>query len=428
MAFKQFGEFFGRRVAPEDDVEVEHGDVGDRDPDAAAVQFPPKVGKYPVDRLGRPGRRGDHVDGGGAGAADIFFMGHVQDVLIVRVGVDGRHQPLLDPEGFVENPGDGRQAVRGAAGVGENALAGVAGFVDPHDEVGGSLILGRSAEQHFSDTVFKMDPGSLSGQEASRALQDDIGAACGADVVLECTGRFLTREAARVHLENGVGKVLFSAPAQDEGTPHFVMGVNETRYAGERILSNASCTTNCLAPIARILDETFGIEKGLMTTIHSYTNDQNILDVAHEKDIRRSRAAAVNMIPTTTGAAKAIDRVLPNLRGKLHGRSVRVPVPDVSMLDLDVVLGRDTTAEELAELFKSHADGALRGILHVDTRRRVSQDFVGSPFSAIVAEDLLQVIGGNLVKIMAWYDNEWGYSNRLVDMAVHISTDTSTKE
>ena len=253
-------------------------------------------------------------------------------------------------------------------------------------------------------------------------------AACGADVVLECTGRFLTREAARVHLENGVKKVLFSAPAQDEGTPHFVMGVNETRYAGERILSNASCTTNCLAPIARILDETFGIEKGLMTTIHSYTNDQNILDVAHEKDIRRSRAAAVNMIPTTTGAAKAIDRVLPNLRGKLHGRSVRVPVPDVSMLDLDVVLGRDTTAEELAELFKSHADGALRGILHVDTRRRVSQDFVGSPFSAIVAEDLLQVIGGNLVKIMAWYDNEWGYSNRLVDMAVHISTDTSTKE
>jgi glyceraldehyde 3-phosphate dehydrogenase len=246
-------------------------------------------------------------------------------------------------------------------------------------------------------------------------------AACGADVVLECTGRFLTREDARVHLENGVGKVLFSAPAQDEGTPHFVMGVNEHLYAGERILSNASCTTNCLAPIAKCLDDAFGIEKGLMTTIHSYTNDQNILDVSHDKDIRRCRAAAVNMIPTTTGAAKAIDRVLPALHGKLHGRSVRVPVPDVSMLDLDVVLKRETTVEELSALFKAQASGPLKGLMHVDTRHRVSQDFVGSPYSTIVADDLLQVIGGNLVKVMAWYDNEWGYSNRLIDMVVYIS-------
>jgi glyceraldehyde 3-phosphate dehydrogenase len=246
-------------------------------------------------------------------------------------------------------------------------------------------------------------------------------ASAGADVVLECTGKFLTRADAQVHLDNGVGKVLFSAPAKDEGTPHFVMGVNEAAYAGERILSNASCTTNCLAPIAQILDSTFGIEKGLMTTVHSYTNDQNILDVRHSGDIRRSRAAAVNMIPTTTGAAKAIDRVLPQLRGKLHGRSVRVPVPDVSILDLNVVLKRETTVEELSALFQAQAEGRLAGIMHVDTRRRVSPDFVGSPFSTIIADDLLQVIGGNMVKVMAWYDNEWGYSNRLVDMVAYIS-------
>ena len=254
-------------------------------------------------------------------------------------------------------------------------------------------------------------------------------AACGAEVVLECTGKFLTREAARVHLDNGVGKVLFSAPAQDEGTAHFVMGVNEHLYDGERILSNASCTTNCLAPIVKTLDDAFGIEKGLMTTIHSYTNDQNILDVQHQKDIRRSRAAAVNMIPTTTGAAKAIDRVLPQLHGKLHGRSVRVPVPDVSMLDLNVVLKKETSREALSALFKVQADGPMKGIMHVDTRHRVSQDFVGSSYSTIVADDLLQVIGGNLVKIMAWYDNEWGYSNRLVDMVAHIeNSNTLSKE
>jgi glyceraldehyde 3-phosphate dehydrogenase len=246
-------------------------------------------------------------------------------------------------------------------------------------------------------------------------------AAAGAEIVLECTGHFLTRKDAQVHLDNGVKKVLFSAPAQDEGTPHFVMGVNEQFYAGETILSNASCTTNCLAPIAKTLDDAFGIETGLMTTIHSYTNDQNILDVNHDKDIRRSRAAAVNMIPTTTGAAKAIDRVLPGLHGKLHGRSVRVPVPDVSILDLNVVLKEETTAEALSALFKAQADGPMHGVMLVDTRHRVSQDFVGSPFSTIVADDLLQVIGGRMVKVMAWYDNEWGYSNRLVDMVMHIS-------
>lgn len=203
-----------------------------------------------------------------------------------------------------------------------------------------------------------------------------------------------------------------------------MLGVNEHLYAGQDILSNASCTTNCLGPIARILDETFGIEKGLMTTIHAYTNGQAIIDSAHGSDMRRSRAAALNMIPTTTGAAKAISLVLPNLEGKLHGQSVRVPTPDVSMVDLNVVVGRSTSKEELSDLFKSYANGVMKGILEVDERYRVSQDFVGSPFSATVADDLIQVIDGNMIKVMAWYDNEWGYSNRLIEMALYVSAYT----
>ncbi|MFA5215014.1 type I glyceraldehyde-3-phosphate dehydrogenase [Sulfuricurvum sp.] len=248
----------------------------------------------------------------------------------------------------------------------------------------------------------------------------DFGA-CGADIVFECSGLFLTGETTRHHLNKGVKKVILSAPTQDPKIPTFVLGVNEHLYAGESIISNASCTTNCLGPIAKVLDEAFGIEKGLMTTIHAYTNDQNILDVAHTKDIRRSRAAAINMIPTTTGAAKALALVLPNLEGKLHGQSVRVPTPDVSMVDLNVLVGRNTSVQEVSDLFKSAATGELRGLLEVDERFRVSQDFVGSSFSATVADDLIQVIDGNLIKVMAWYDNEWGYSNRIVEMALFIS-------
>jgi len=243
----------------------------------------------------------------------------------------------------------------------------------------------------------------------------------GADMVLECTGVFLTQESAQVHIDNGVQKVLFSAPAKDKATPTFVMGVNEEQYAGQKIVSNASCTTNCLGPVARVLDDAFGIEKGLMTTIHSYTNDQKILDVKHDKDKRRARAAAINMIPTTTGAAKAISLVMPQLEGKLHGQSVRVPTPDVSMVDLNVVVSRETTKEEITAVFNEVANNRLKGLLLMDKEMRVSQDFVGCEYSSIVAEDLTQVIGGNMVKVMAWYDNEWGYSTRLLDMALHIS-------
>lgn len=245
-------------------------------------------------------------------------------------------------------------------------------------------------------------------------------AECGADMVLECTGVFLSKKDAQVHIDNGVKKVLFSAPAKDD-TPTFVIGVNEHLYAGQDIVSNASCTTNCLGPIAKVLDDAFGIEKGLMTTIHSYTNDQNILDVKHSKDKRRARAGAINMIPTTTGAAKAIGLVLPQLQGKLHGQSVRVPTPNVSMVDLNVIVKKNTTKEEVTAAFNKAADGALKGIILIDKEMRVSQDFVGCEYSSIVAEDLTQVIDGNMVKVMAWYDNEWGYSTRLLDMALHIS-------
>jgi glyceraldehyde 3-phosphate dehydrogenase len=242
----------------------------------------------------------------------------------------------------------------------------------------------------------------------------------GVDVVLECTGAFLTKEKAQVFIDNGVKKVLMSAPAKDD-TPTFVIGVNEDKYAGEAIVSNASCTTNCLGPIAKVLDDAFGIDKGLMTTIHAYTNDQNILDVKHSKDLRRARAAAVNMIPTTTGAAKAIGLVLPQLKGRLHGQSVRVPTPNVSMVDLNVLVKKDTTIAEVNALLKEKAENELAGIVLIDEEYRVSQDFQSSSYSSVVASDLTQVIAGNMIKVMAWYDNEWGYSTRLIDMALHIS-------
>ena len=245
----------------------------------------------------------------------------------------------------------------------------------------------------------------------------------GAEVLLECTGAFYTQEKSQAYIDRGIKKVLFSAPAKDKETATFVMGVNEDKYAGEKIVSNASCTTNCLAPIVKVLDDAFGIEKALVTTCHSYTNDQNILDVKHSKDARRARAAAVNMIPTSTGAAKAIGLVLPHLNGKLNGQAIRVPTPNVSMVDLNVIVKKDTTKEEVNAAFEAAGNGALNGIIEVDWDKRVSSDFVGSDISAIVAGDLTQVVDGNFIKVMGWYDNEWGYSCRLIDMAAHICKD-----
>jgi glyceraldehyde 3-phosphate dehydrogenase len=242
----------------------------------------------------------------------------------------------------------------------------------------------------------------------------------GADVVLECTGAFLTQESVQPYLDNGIKKVVFSAPAKDD-TATFVMGVNEDKYSGQSVVSNASCTTNGLAPVAKVLDDAFGIQKGLMTTIHSYTGSQPILDAKHKKDPRKARAGAVNLIPTTTGAAKAIAKVLPHLKGKINGQAIRIPTPNVSMVDLTVTLDKNVTVQEVNDALKDAANGALKGILGVDEEYRVSSDFNGESTSTIVPLDTTQVVGDNMVKVLSWYDNEWGYSCRLVDMAVHVA-------
>lgn len=246
----------------------------------------------------------------------------------------------------------------------------------------------------------------------------DFGSA-GAEVVIECTGVFLTTEKAQSYLKNGVKKVVMSAPAKDD-TPTYVLNINTDAYKGEAIISNASCTTNCLAPICKVLDDAFGIDNGLMTTIHSYTNDQNILDVKHSKDMRRARAAAVNMIPTTTGAAKAIGKVMPHLQGKLNGYAMRVPTPDVSVVDLTANLKKEVTKEEINAAFDAAAAGSFAGLIEIDNDKRVSSDFIGSSYSATYVPDMTSVVDGKTVKVLAWYDNEWGYSSRLVDMCVFV--------
>jgi glyceraldehyde 3-phosphate dehydrogenase len=246
-------------------------------------------------------------------------------------------------------------------------------------------------------------------------------ASYGADVVLECTGAFLTKESVQAYIDNGVKKVVMSAPANDD-TPTIVLGANEDKYAGEPIVSNASCTTNGLAPVARVLDDAFGIEKGLMTTIHSYTSSQPILDGKDKKDPRKGRAGATNLTPSSTGAAKAIGKVMPHLNGKLNGQAIRVPTPNVSLVDLTVTLNKSVTAAEVIEEFKNASTGKLKGILGVDEEYRVSSDFNGETLSTVVPIDTIQVIGGNMVKVLSWYDNEWGYSTRLVEMGIHVAT------
>jgi len=238
----------------------------------------------------------------------------------------------------------------------------------------------------------------------------------GAQVVVESTGRFTDAVDAKKHMRGSVKKVVISAPAKGEDLT-VVLGVNDKSYdpAKHHIVSNASCTTNCLAPVAKVLNDVFGIEKGSMTTIHSYTNDQPVLDFPH-KDLRRARAAALNMIPTSTGAAKAIGLVLPELKGKLDGYSMRVPTPDVSVVDLVAVLKKDTTTEAVNEALKKASEGELKGILGYTTDPVVSTDMLHNSNSSIVDADLTKVISGNLVKVVAWYDNEWGYSSRVVDL------------
>jgi glyceraldehyde 3-phosphate dehydrogenase len=242
----------------------------------------------------------------------------------------------------------------------------------------------------------------------------------GVDVALESTGLFTKREAAQKHLDAGAKKVVISAPATDPDLT-VVLGVNDREYDPEKhhIISNASCTTNCVAPLAKVLHEAFSIERGFMTTIHAYTNDQRTLDLPH-KDLRRARAAAINLIPTSTGAARAIGIVLPDLKGKVDGMSMRAPVPDGSIVDFVVQVAKETSADEVNELFRSRADtGDFEGILHYTDEPIVSTDIVGSSYSSIFDSDLTMV-NGNLVKVFGWYDNEWGYSCRLVDLVAKI--------
>ncbi len=244
----------------------------------------------------------------------------------------------------------------------------------------------------------------------------------GVDIVIESTGLFTDADKAKVHITSGgAKKVIISAPAKGEDIT-IVMGVNEEKYdpSKHHIISNASCTTNSLAPVAKVLLDNFGIEKGLMTTVHSYTNDQRILDLPH-KDLRRARAAALNIIPTSTGAAKAIGRVIPELDGKMHGVALRVPTPTVSVTDLVCVLQKEVTVEEVNDAFRKAAEGRMKGILGVTDEELVSMDFKGTTYSTVVDLPSTIVIGKNLVKVFAWYDNEWGYACRLADLTAYVA-------
>ena len=241
------------------------------------------------------------------------------------------------------------------------------------------------------------------------------------DLVLECTGLFTEREKAEGHLKAGAPRVLISAPAKGADiTVAFGINHEQLDLSKHKIISNASCTTNCLTPVAKVLLESFGIKRGLMTTIHSYTNDQNLLDLPH-KDLRRARAAALSMIPSTTGAAKAVAEVIPALKGKLNGTAVRVPTPNVSLVDLTVELEKAATAEEINAAFKKAADGALKGVLEYSDAPTVSIDYNGNPASSIFDATSTFVIDGTFAKVFAWYDNEWGFSNRMVDVSRYIT-------
>ncbi|MFB4195331.1 type I glyceraldehyde-3-phosphate dehydrogenase [Streptomyces carpaticus] len=280
-------------------------------------------------------------------------------------------------------------------------------------------ILGRLKEEvsHTDDTI------TVGNQTFKTLAERDPAnlpwAELGADIVIESTGIFTKRDDAAKHLAAGAKKVLISAPAKNEDIT-IVMGVNQDAYdaAQHDVISNASCTTNCVAPLAKVLDESFGIVKGLMTTVHAYTNDQRILDFPHS-DLRRARAAAVNIIPTTTGAAKATALVLPHLKGKLDGIAMRVPVPTGSVTDLVVDLDREVTAEEVNAAFQAAASGELKGILEYTEDAIVSSDIVNWPASCTF-DAQLTIAQGNQVKVVGWYDNEWGYSNRLVDLTVYV--------
>jgi glyceraldehyde 3-phosphate dehydrogenase len=328
------------------------------------------------------------------------------DLMAVRVGINGFGRI-------------GRNIMRAALGdrnidfVAVNDLTNAATLAHllKYDSVLGNLHAGVTAAADaisVDGDSFKV----LSVKDPAQLPWKDLGV----DVVFESTGLFTNRDAAAKHLAAGAKKVVITAPAKGPDIT-MVLGVNEDKYdpGKHQIISNASCTTNCLAPLAKVLHQTFGIKNGWMTTIHSYTNDQQLLDLPH-KDLRRARAAALSMIPTTTGAATAVGEVLPDLKGRLDGFAMRVPTPNVSVVDLAAVLNRNTTAEEVNGALKRAADGPLKGILAYTTDELVSIDFKGNANSSIVDSAYTKVMDGNFVKVLSWYDNEWGYSNRCVDL------------
>lgn len=284
------------------------------------------------------------------------------------------------------------------------------------------------------DSTFRRFKGEVSSDESSITISGKKIAAfaekdpsllpwkdLGVDIVLECTGIFCKRAGMEKHLTAGAKQVILSAPAKDEIDGTFVVGVNDGDFdpAKHTLLSNASCTTNCLAPVAKVIDEEFGIIKGLMTTIHSFTGDQRLLDAPH-RDLRRARTATASMVPTTTGAAKAVGLVLPNLKGKLNGFAVRVPTPDVSLVDLTVELSREVSKEDINSALKKASETSLKGILGYEERPLVSCDFIGENLSSVVDAKSTMTIG-SMAKVVAWYDNEWGYSRRLCDLAVLVA-------
>lgn len=329
-----------------------------------------------------------------------------------------------------------RVAINGFGRIGRNVLRASLGSLDKIEFVCINDVTDAPTLAHLLkyDSVFGKIPAEvavkgnsiiLNGKEIKITAEKDPAKLpwkeLNVDIALECTGLFTNREKAGLHLAAGAKKVLISAPAKDEDIT-ICLGVNHENYDPKKhsIISNASCTTNCLAPVAKVLNDNFGIVKGLMTTVHAYTNDQKILDLPH-KDLRRARAAALSMIPTSTGAAKAVSLVLPELKGKLDGMAVRVPVPTVSVVDLTAELSKPGTAEEINAAFKAAASTKLKGVLEYADEELVSVDFKGNPHSSIFDAPSTKVIGGNMVKVLAWYDNEWGFSSRMRDVVLYMA-------
>ena len=275
-------------------------------------------------------------------------------------------------------------------------------------------------EVDSNDDAFRVD-GKVVKVFAERDPANIPWKSVGAQIVIESTGLFTDGQKAAAHIKGGARKVLISAPARNEDVT-IVLGVNEEKYEPSRhnVISNASCTTNAIAPVVKVLHQSFGVAKGLMTTVHAYTNDQRILDTVH-RDLRRARSAAVNIIPTTTGAASLVGQLIPDLKGKVHGLSLRVPVPTVSIIDFVADLKQDVPLERVSQALRSAAEGPLKGIMEYCEEELVSMDFKGNPASSIIDASSTMVIGGNMVKVIAWYDNEWGYSCRLADLAAFVA-------